>query len=186
MRLKIPEKSLFAALLRSPWWVSFAIALVLALAIRLFAPDRYVVPALSVCLPFVVIGAITAWRQLRLPRAGKIAAIEEKTRAMSWREFSSAIEEALTRKGYAVTRLDGDVDFRLEKAGRVTLVAAKRWKAASHGVEALRALVRMREKHEAHEVAYIALGGVSEKARRFAAENKLRLIGGMELTRLLR
>lgn len=186
MRLKMSDKSLFAVLLRSPWWLSFAIALMLGLAVRLFSPSRYVVPALSICIPFVVIGCMAAWKQLRLPGAGKIEATVEAVSAMSWREFAAVLESAFQREGFAVTRLAGEADFRLEKAGRVTLVSGKRWKAANHGVEPLRELVKQREKQEAHEAVYIAVGIVSENARRFARENNLRIIGGMELTSLLR
>jgi len=180
MRLKMSDKSLFAVLLRS------SCALLLALAVRLFAPSSYVVPALSICVPFVVVGFIAAWKQLRLPGAGKVAATVEAVSAMSWREFASVLERAFQRDGFAVKRLSGEADFRLEKDGRVTLVSGKRWKAANHGVEPLRELVAQRDKQEAHEAVYIAVGVVSEKARSFAREHNLRIVGGMELTSLLR
>jgi len=186
MRLKMSDKSLFAVLLRSPWWLSFAIALMLGLAVRLFAPSRYVVPALSICIPFVVVGFIAAWKQLRQPSASKVAATVEAVSAMSWREFAGLLESAFQGDGFTVKRLSGEADFRLEKAGRVTLVSGKRWKAANHGVEPLRELVTQRDKLEAHEAVYIAIGIVSENARRFARENRLGIVGGAELAALLR
>ena len=48
VQLKMSEKSLFAVLLRSPWWVSFAVAIVVGIAGYMLLPDRFkVVGALS-------------------------------------------------------------------------------------------------------------------------------------------
>ena len=185
MRLKMSDKSLFAVLLRSSWWVSFAIALAVGLAVRLFVPEEYVVPALSICFPFLVIGSVGAWRQSRLPRASQVTVTVETVSAMSWRDFSALMEAAFQRDGFVVTRIDGAADFRLDKAGRVTLVCSKRWKAASHGVEPLRELHSLYEKMDAATAIYVALGGLTEKAARFARENNIRIIGDMDLTRLL-
>ena len=186
MRFKMSENSLFAVLLRSRWWVSIALAVGIALLVRYFVPDEYLLPALSVTIPFLFTGILAAWKQLRVPGAGRIASTVETVSAMSWREFAAVLESAFQRDGFAVTRLAGEADFRLEKAGRITLVSGKRWKAANHGVEPLRELLQQRQKHEAHEAVYIAVGIISENARRFARENNLRIIGGMELTSLLR
>lgn len=186
MRFKMSDKSLFAILMRSSWWVSFAVALVLGLAARLLAPEEYFVPALSICFPFVVIGVMAAWKQSKLPRAGQVAATVETVSDMSWRDFADRVEKAFQSEGYAVTRLNGPADFRLEKAGRSTLVCAKRWKAASHGVEPLRELQQARERQDAHGAAYIALGGMTDNGGRFARENGIRVIGSADLTALLR
>ncbi|MBN8509743.1 MAG: restriction endonuclease, partial [Burkholderiales bacterium] len=68
MKLRMAENSLFAILLRSPWWVSLAIAAALALLARLLLPERFVaVGAFGAGFPFVVIAAIAAWRRLRAP-----------------------------------------------------------------------------------------------------------------------
>ena len=180
------DKSLFAVLLRSSWWLSFAIALALALATRLIAPEEYFIPALSICLPFLVIGVMAAWKQLRVPSAGRVAATVEAVAAMSWRDFSEVMEKAFERDGYEVTRISGAADFSLVKAGRTMLVSCKRWKAANHGLEPLRELNHLRESQGGNEAFYVALGGVSENARRFAQNNRIRLIQGVELTSMLR
>ena len=57
------ENSLFAILLRSPWWVSLGVALALALLMRLLLPKDYAVAGMLGALPFVVIAAIAAWKQ---------------------------------------------------------------------------------------------------------------------------
>ena len=62
MKLAMHENSLFAILLRSRWWMSFVVGFGLFAVVRLVIPDTY---AVMVPLPFVVIGCIAAWRQLR-------------------------------------------------------------------------------------------------------------------------
>ena len=186
LKLKVSENSLFSILLRSSWWISLAVALGVLLLARLLAPEAYFVPAASLALPFIVIGAIAAWKQLRLPGAARVTATAEAVNAMSWREFSALMEQAFQREGYTVTRLDGAADFKLVKMGKTTLVCCKRWKAASHGLEPLRELDRRREAEEAHDALYVALAGVTDNARAFAGKHRIRLVEGQELAGLLR
>ena len=186
LKLKVSENSLFSILLRSSWWISLAVALGVLLLARLLAPEAYFVPAASLALPFIVIGSIAAWKQLRLPGAARVTATAEAVNAMSWREFSALMEQAFQREGYTVTRLDGAADFKLVKMGKTTLVCCKRWKAASHGLEPLRELDRRREAEEAHDALYVALAGVTDNARAFAGRHRIRLVEGQELAGLLR
>ncbi len=186
MRLKMSDKSLFAVLLRSRWWVSIALAVAMALLVKFFAPEEYFLPALSVTIPFLFTGILAAWKQLRVPGASRVASTVETVSAMSWREFSEVMETAFQREGFTVSRVSGAADLKLDKEGRVTLVSCKRWKAANHGVEPLRELETLRQAQGGHEAIYVALGGVSENARRFAQSHKIRLIQDVELTGLLR
>ena len=187
MLLKMSDKSLFAYLLRSPWWVSFAVALALALVVRFIVPEKYEFFAWPLMIPFVVIGLIVIWRQMRLPRTKKVAATVEAVTAMSWKEFSSVMEQAFQREGYTVTRMDGPADFKLYKAGRTSLVSCKRWKAASHGVESLRDLENLRDAEDGREALYVALTDVTENASHFLSTHKrVRLLQNIELTTLLR
>jgi len=183
MKLSMHENSLFAILLRSRWWVSFAVGAGLFVVLRLFIPEAY---AIVVPLPFVVIGCVTAWRQLRVPSAARVAARLDALRAMSWAEFVAALESVYRREGYEVRRLDaGAADLELARAGRRTLVSAKRWKAARVGAESLRALTEMSRSDEAVERIYLAAGDVGEQARAFAAANAIRIVEGAELAALL-
>lgn len=181
--LRMHENSLFAVLLRSPWWLSFAIAAGLFALVRMFVPDIY---AAFVPIPFVVIGAIAAWKQFQLPSASRVAQTIEAVRAMSWSEFSVAVEEAFRRDGYSVSKLNGEAaDFMAIKTGRVAVIACKRWKAAHVGVEALRSLDAARDKHSAHDCIYVAVGEVSDNARKFAKQNRIRLVHDVALAQLL-
>ncbi|MCX7891450.1 MAG: restriction endonuclease [Burkholderiales bacterium] len=182
MKLKIHEKSLFAILARSPWWVSVAIAAGVVLGSRLFLPDAY---AVAVGLPFLVVAAVALWRQLRAPSPSRVAGTLEAIGAMSWAEFSGALAAAFGREGYEVTRLDGaQADFELARAGRRTVVGCKRWKAARTGVEPLRELDAARRAREASEAIYVATGEVSDNAVKFAAANGIRVLRGADLAAL--
>jgi restriction system protein len=185
MRLKMSENSLFAYLLRSPWWISLVIAVTIILVARLILPDEYTAYAMSFSIPFVIICGIVAWQQRHVPSAARVASTQETIAAMSWRDFSALMEQAFRRDGYTVTRMNGAVDFKLVKAGRTSLVSCKRWKAASHGLEPLRELKAMQQTQEAHAAIYVAVGGMSDNARRFAVEQKISLMQGPELTCLL-
>ena len=146
-------------------------------------PEPY---AVFVALPFIVIGCVAGWRQLRAPSAERIAATLESLRLLSWDEFSAALEAAFQRDGYDVKRpAVAGADLELSKAGRVTLVAGKRWKVARAGVEPLRELDAARQAREAHECIYVAAGEVTDNARAFAAEKRIRLLHDAELASML-
>ena len=71
------------------------------------------------------------------------------------------------------------------KGPQRTLVSCKRWKAATHGVEALRDLVAAKEAQEARQCIYLSLAPVSDTARRFATAQGVTLLSGNDLARLL-
>lgn len=186
MRLKMAENSLFAILLRKPWWISMMIAVAVAAAAGVMLPRAYAVYGISGGFPFVVIGIIAAVRQWQAPPAAAIGRTRETVMAMNWREFADALETAWRREGYTVTRLTGAADFELEKEGRRTLACGKRWKAASAGIEPLRELQAAADRLGAHGCLYIGLGQVTDNARRFAGEHGIRLLGDGDLAVLLR
>jgi restriction system protein len=184
VKWQLHPNSLFAILLRSPWWVSALIAIALAAAARLVIPDLYAVFA---ALPFIVIAVVVGWKQLRAPSEASIAAGLERLRAMSWDEFSHALEQAYGRQGWQVSRLGGgQADFELVQAWRKTLVGCKRWKATRTGIEPLRELEAARRAREAQECIYVSAGEITEQALAFAAERNIRLLHGAELAKLLR
>lgn len=183
MKFPMAKNSLFAILLRSPWWISIAIAVGIAAVASLFVPAVY---AFFAVLPFWVIGGVAGWRQLRSPSAARVARTLETVRGMSWSDFSSAMEDAFRRDGYAVNRLAGAAaDFEITKAGRVSLVGCKRWKVARAGVDPLRELYAAKREREAHECIFVATGEISDTALAFAGEKNIRLVHGAELAKLL-
>ena len=88
MAFKLPKNSLFAILLRSSWWISFAIAGALSLIAMALLPEAYrVVGALS-SFPFVVIGVIALRRQWNLPGSQEIAQTAQTLSALNWQSFA--------------------------------------------------------------------------------------------------
>jgi restriction system protein len=182
MKLELHRNSLFAILLRSPWWVSgLAAAAVFGLTRMLMAVEF----AAFAASPFIVIALYIAWKRLRAPSSRSIGASLERMRGMSWDEFSEAIAAAFRRDGYTVTRLKTGADFQLEKSSRTTLLSCKRWKATRTGIEPLRELDDARRAAEAVGCIYVATGEVTAQARALAAEQGIRILEGAELAMLL-
>jgi restriction system protein len=175
MKWEMNENSLFAILLRSAWWISFAIGLAIA-----------AVGATAMPANWRVFGCIAAWRQWRAPSSARVERTLSAVRAMSWSDFAGALEDAYRRDGYAVSRVDGAAaDFELRKEWRTLLVSGKRWKVARTGIEPLRDLHAARVARDAHEGLYVATGEVTDNARKFAADHRIRVVDGAELARLM-
>ena len=175
MKFKMAEKSIFAILLRSPWWISFLLVAVFCLASYALLPLQYVPFGAMGAIPFFVIGLLALKRQWGQPSPAKVQAELVRLANLSWRDFSAELEAKLVKQGFEVTRLDaksggGAADFKLEKAGHITLVSAKRYKAATHGVEALQALVAQQEAQGADKAMYVCLIPVTAQAAKFAKE----------------
>lgn len=187
VKFKMAPNSLFAILLRSPWWVSFAAAGAIALACGALLP-AHVAPFAAVgVLPLVGVGSMAAWRQWNAPSPSRLQAALDEAGALPWRQLADRLEAAWQAEGYTVQRLPGGAaDFRLDKGGHPVLVSARRWKAATHGVEPLRELQAAVRAQEGASGAYLApLGAVSDAARDFARSHSLTLLDGPAVATLL-
>ena len=182
------KNSLFAVLLRSPWWISIALATALALVAAALLPADYRIAGALGATPFAVIGVMAAVRQWHLPSAARRAQTVEAVSTMSWPKFSALVEHAFRRDGYTVQRNSrGDAyDFELERKGRTMLVAARRWKSARTGLETLRALQSARDAKDAADALLIGLGELTDTARPFAAEHGIAVWQAAELAQALR
>ena len=186
MKFKMAKNSLFAVLLRSPWWYSALIVLGLAIAARALLPEPYVVAGIMGTFPFVVIAVMSARRQWKLPDPDRVSQALERVSTLSWVEFSKLMEKAFAAQGYAVSPIKNPAaDLQLLKDGAVTLVSCKRWKAANHGVDGLKALLAAKALKEANGCTYIALGLVSDSARQFAKAEGIQLMTEPVLAQLL-
>ena len=186
MKFKMSERSLFATLLRAPWWVSFVVMAVVALLAGALLPEAYKVPGMLGAFPFFVIGVMAAWRQRNAIPAGRIEGLVQEARSMAWRDFAARIERALRQQGFEVTPLPaGPADFRIERQGRAVLLSAKRWKAATVGAEHLRELQAARKGAEAASCSCLALGSFSPAALDFAREHGIQLLGQADVAQLL-
>jgi len=191
MKLRMAENSLFAILLRSPWWMSAAIGLAIGLLAVAVLPADWRVAAAMTGIPFFVIAAMAAWRASKLPSATRIDETQQAVAAMAWPAFAALLEQAFRRDGYAVQRgaPNDAADFVLERQGRRMLVSARRWKSARTGIEILRALQAAREAAEddmPNDALCIGLGELTETARPFAAAQRIAIWQAAELAQALR
>ena len=192
MKFNLPRHSLFAVLLRSPWWVSLLIAAVLGLvAAALLPQDLRVVGALS-GFPFIVIAAMAAQRQWRLPGAARVQQTQAAVSTLAWPAFQALLVAAFRRNGFELAEGSSSeaVDFVLQRQGRRTLVCARRWKSARLGVDPLRALQAARQADDTTadlpQAVCICLGGASENAAAYAREHGITLWQAAELALALR
>lgn len=184
MQFRMNPNSLFAILLRKPWWVSAAIAAVISLFSWLALPTQWIIVGASAALPFIILALITGWRRLRTPGEGRIAETEDRLRAMNWPQLAEAVTQAWKRDGYEVVAVnETGVDFEVAKGGRRGLISARRWKAARLGIEPLRELDAARDRREVRDGWYLVTGEVTEAARSFAAKHRIVLVEGVELAR---
>ena len=187
MKFKMAPNSLFAVLLRSPWWISLLIAVVLGAVAAALLPAEFKGAGAVSGFPFAVIAAMAAWRQWRLPSAARVARTTEAVQALAWPAFATLLVQAFEQDGQAVQRIKADShDLRLERQGRVTLVAARRWKSQRIGQETLRALQAAREAEGAADAILVCLGELTEQARPYAAAQRISVWGAAELAQALR
>lgn len=174
------EKSLFAVLLRSPWWVSFLVVGVIALAAGALLPHQYAYVGAVGTLPIFVVGCIAAWRQLRAPSPARVEEMLGAVNSMPWRNFADTLQAIWVRDGCTVERPKaGPADLRVAKGGQVTLVSARRWKAATHGTEPLRELhAAMQNEGAATGIYMMTQGQLSDNARLFARDNGITVMQG--------
>ena len=184
------KNSLFAVLLRSPWWVSLAIAAGMGVVAMALLPPDWRAVALFSSFPFVVLSGMAAWKQWHVPGAARVEQTRQAVAAMAWPAFSRLLEDAFKRDGYSVQRGSGEaVDFVLERKGRRMLVSARRWKSARLGLETLRALQSARAAAEtdlATDALCIGLGELTDTARPFAAAHRVAVWQAPELAQALR
>ncbi len=184
---KMSENSLFAILLRSPWWISVAIGAVIGLVASAALPADFQTAGALSGFPFFVIAVMAARRQRGQPSAAQVAETAQALGALTWPTFADRLETAFQRAGYQVQRGTAPgVDFMLERQGRTTLVGARRWKAARTGLEPLRELQAAREAADAQAALYIALGAVTDNTRPFLREHGITLWQAAELAKALR
>ena len=187
MKFKMAPNSLFAILLRSRWWISLSIGLVLVGVASALLPAAYRAVGAVSGLPFIVIAAMAAWRGRDQPSAAQIERTTQALGTMNWPAFAQALEAAFKRDGFTVQRTQGAAgDFDIERNGRRTVVAARRWKSAHTGLEPLRALQAARASSEAPDALFIGLGALSEPARKLAAAERIAVWQAPELAQKLR
>lgn len=178
--------SLFAILLRSRWWVSCLVAAGVVLVGMAVVPQPYKIAAALGSLPFWALGLVALVRQWSAPNPAQTQQRLEQAAHANWSQFANQLERAWQAEGYMVERIGSQAaDFYLTRNGRSTLVQAKRWKAAHHGIEPLRELEKARMGLHADEAAYVALHPLHTNAAQFADAHHIALLQGDVLAGLL-
>lgn len=176
--MKLPPNSLFAILLRSPWWFSALLVVGFVLLSRLLLSDEYWKFGAVGAFPFVITAALALKRQLKAPKVSTIQLQIETLRNMPWPGFSEKIVQSLTQQGYTIAKLESasGADFLISKQDQTIVLAAKRWKAANLGESELHQLNKAKQFHKANGAWYITVGNVSNKAVLFANKNQIELL----------
>lgn len=188
MKLRMSENSLFAILLRSRWWISLLIGMGIGLVAAALLPAQWRLGGALSGMPFLVIAVLAARRQWHQPSAAAVQRAAETLGALPWPAFEGLLTRGFEREGYRVKPLPagrGGADLELERNGQRTLVAARRWKSARIGVEALKPLLAARDAAEADAALFIGLGELSEQARPYATENGLQVWQAAELAKMV-
>jgi len=187
MKFRMAENSLFAVLLRSPWWISMLVTAAFVGVTQSLLPQEYRNIGSLGALPFFVIGCIAFWRQLRAPSAGERQAILDRAAGMAWPEFEKALRAGFAREGWDVRAAQGGADLLLERIGEAPkLVSARRWKAARHGEDTVQALEKALRQHDGARGVYVALGELTPQASRLAKERGIEVMAPDALVKLLR
>lgn len=186
MKFKMAPNSLFAILLRSPWWWSLGVFALIALLALALLPAQWQALGVMAGLPFLVICGMAAWRQWQAPSGAQVDAALSKAQAMNWPAFADALQAAWEGGGYTVERTTGGADLRVRKGAHTALVSARRWKASTHGLQPLRELQEAVDAEGAREGVYIAVhGSLSDNAAAFAKTQGIQLLQAQGLAYLL-
>ena len=180
------ENSLFAILMLSRWWISFAIcAAVVSISLAVFPKDISPFAALG-AFPFFIVGCMAFYRQMRAPSPAKLQALQEQASQQSWADFSAQLQAAWQAEGYEVQRLNQNgADLKLARNGQSCIVSARRWKAAAHGQEPLRELLAARARQQADQAIYVAMQPLSESTAAWARQNEIIVLDAKGIALLL-
>ena len=186
MEFKMSEGSLFAILLRSGWWWSVLIAAVIILITSAVFGPKFLVIGIAAAIPYLGIAGMSAYKQSKRPSKKQVQEIVDQARSLPARELSSKVRAAYERDGFEVAPYKGNAaDLDLTKGWRRILVSSKRYKAASVGIEQLKALNEAAKREEATGCSFVGLGEVSEAARKYATDNNIEIIQSEQLALLL-
>ncbi len=176
------ENSLFAILLRSPWWYSAAAGVLVSALAMALARGQYQILGVSLSLPFFGIAAYAAFKQSQRPSVKQIAEGAAQARKMTAAEVAEKIAANYTRERFESAAFSGaEAELELTRGYRKILVSSKRFKAANTGVEPLKKLVAAGERAEATGYLYVTLGEISSNSIEFARENNIEFIRANDL-----
>ncbi|MFK7967166.1 MAG: restriction endonuclease [Burkholderiaceae bacterium] len=186
MKWQMAENSLFAMLLRAPWYTSVGLSLASVGLSFALLPGPYVVFGLAASLPFIGIACYVLYKLAQKPRASVVEAVDGRMRQMNAKEFAAELTRLFQQSGHTVEPgKKPPVDLVVTKGWRVSLVNFKKWKAAHLGIEQVRSLYELKDEHEANNVKIVTLGRVSETAGKYAQEHNIEIVGAERLAEMM-
>lgn len=177
MAFRLAENSLFAILLRSPWWYSACAGLFFITLSGIIAGGKFLPLGVFIALPFLGIAGYAAYKQSKLPSQKRVLEVDQQARKMPHTEIAQKIASRYIEQGYDSKPFKSNrTDFELTRSYRKILLSSKRFKAANTGIEPLKQLVAIGEPEEATGYLYVALGEISAAARDYAKQNNIEII----------
>lgn len=182
MAIKMAKGSLFAVLLRSPWWYSASIGLFCIGVGFAIAGGKYAILGISGALPFFGIAGYSGYKQSKLPSQKRVLEVAQQAQEMRSSQIAEKISNCYVENGYESNAFKGNAaEFELTRGHRKILLCSKRFKVGNTGIEPLKQLVAAGENAEATSYLYVALGEISVAARKYANQNDVELIQVDEL-----
>ena len=177
MAFAMAKSSLFAVLLRSPWWYSVLIGLVIISISSVVVGGQYVLLGIFGALPFFGIAGYAGYKLSQLPSQKRVQEVDQQARKMPATQIAAKIADCYVKERYDSIVFKGNAaDLELTRGNRTFLLSSKRFKVANTGIEPLKQLVAAGQKVEATGYLYVALGEISDAAREYANQNDIELI----------
>ena len=126
----------------------------------------------------------------RLPERPPMAELTGKLRSLDWFQFQKVVARIYEKQGYAVNRTggvnpDGGIDLFIEKDGVRGAVQCKQWTHWKIQARSVREFVGAMYLEGIEQGVMVVPGGCTDPARSLADEQRVKILGEAELTRLL-
>lgn len=204
---------LFKFLVTVPWWVGPLCAVLAFIFLRLVIPavlgnvgtpddptgktfNAVLVPISTGLAPYAGLLVLVIWGTAEGTKYMNRKRLDSQTGLdsigdLSAREFEELVAEAYRREGYQAEVTgsaggDGGVDVVLRRKGQRTLVQCKHWKTYTVGVQIVRELRGVMASEKADYGIVVSYGTFTPEAESFAKQNRITLIGGDDLAKMIR
>ena len=189
------KESIFDVFTEIPWQTSVTVAALVFITLRFILPliptQEQLVAGIVETLrghahliglvllapaPFSAFASRKRQKQRTLQRA------ENSIRDLDRWQIEQFVAETYRRRGYTVMfeqdgGLDGSVDLRLQKGGRLLLLLCRHWQSPTVELSDVRRMLEVMTAERAASGVIITSGAFTPEAKKFAAVNSIELIG---------
>ncbi len=196
-------EDLLEALMDAPWWMSLIVGGSFYAILRFMFPALW--PDMSslsgviagtasqyawFTMIFIVPAVISPFRSARKGRILDRQSGIESIRSLPWKQFEELLGEAYRRQSFAVFEnprkgADGGIDLTIKRGSETYLVQCKNWKTYKVGVKVVREMLGLVTAHGATGAVVVTSGVFTREAIDFAATQRIELVGGTELVRMI-